>query len=850
MTGPVRAEALLANAAGLCALPPRQDGSKRPAFACWTEYQARRSTAAEVAAWWANGRTGLGLVTGTVSGNVEALDFDDAATYCAFVEAADALGLGDLVRRIADGYSDATPGDGYRWLYRCAEIAGNTKLAQRPGPPDAQRRPTREVLIETRGEGGYAVVAPSHGTVHPTGKPYARLAGAFATIATITPEERGELFRLARSFDAMPRQEEAPRQARGAPPTSDGTRPGDDFAARTDWGEILLPHGWARLFTRNGTTFWRRPGKSEGWSATTNYAGADLLYVFSGSTPFQPERGYGKFGAFAVLNHGGDHRAAARDLAARGYGTRREGARFTAGPKAAPPRDQPGDNAPDGGAAPDDLPTLDAGDHHLPRITGLAWEALYRANDPPRLFRFAGLVSRLERDDQGAPAARTLTEDRLRHELARAATWQIARKDAVLDALPPMAVVRDLLATPDPRLPILDQITEVPIFAPDGSLQLTLGYAARSRAYYAPPAGFTVPAVADEPDAADVARARDLITQDLLGDFPFVDAPELAHAVGLLILPFVRALIHGPTPLHLIEKPMPGTGASLLADALTLPALGRPVAAMTEGRDEDEWRKRITARLRSGATAILIDNLRERLETASLAAALTSTHWEDRLLGTSDTLRLPVRCAWIATGNNPALSSEIARRTVRIRLDARSDRPWLRRGFRHPNLRAWLLAHRADLVWAALTLGQAWLADGKPIRDDAPALGMFEEWSRVVGGVLETAGIAGFLLNLGDFYDQADTEGATLRAFVAAWWETHGERAVGVADLFRLIVQAGIDLDLGDKGERSQRIRLGRIVGNLRDRHYPLPGGGTVRIVAAGMAQRAQLWRLIGIEGE
>ncbi len=88
---------------------------------------------------------------------------------------------------------------------------------------------------------------------------------------------------------------------------------------------------------------------------------------------------------------------------------------------------------------------------------------------------------------------------------------------------------------------------------------------------------------------------------------------------------------------------MPGTGASLLADVLTFPATGRPPAVMTEGRDEDEWRKRLTARLRGGATAVLIDNLRHRLETANLAAALTSTRWEDRLLGTSDTVRLPVR---------------------------------------------------------------------------------------------------------------------------------------------------------------------------------------------------------------
>ncbi len=341
-----------------------------------------------------------------------------------------------------------------------------------------------------------------------------------------------------------------------------------------------------------------------------------------------------------------------------------------------------------------------------------------------------------------------------------------------------------------------------------------------------------------------MARARSLILDDLLDGFPFVGEPERAHAVALLVLPFVRALIGGPTPLHLIEKPMPGTGASLLADALTFPATGRPPAVMTEGRDEDEWRKRLTARLRGGAAVVLIDNLRHRLETANLAAALTSTRWEDRLLGTSDTVRLPVRCAWIATGNNPALSSEIARRTVRIRLDAQQDRPWLRRTFRHPNLRAWVAAHRSDLVWACLTLAQAWLADGKPVDEGAPSLGMFEEWSKVIGGILETAEIPGFLGNLDNFYDQTDTEGAAIRTFVAAWWEHFGEQPVGVVDLWRVVAGSTIDLDLGDGNERALRIRLGRMIGTLRDRHYAIEEG-TVRVAGAGTVKKIQRWKLV-----
>ena len=79
-----------------------------------------------------------------------------------------------------------------------------------------------------------------------------------------------------------------------------------------------------QFFERDGEIFWRRPGKTEGISATTGYAGTGYLYVFSTSTLFDAERGYSKFSAFALLNYDGDHSAAAMTLASLGYGNKPE----------------------------------------------------------------------------------------------------------------------------------------------------------------------------------------------------------------------------------------------------------------------------------------------------------------------------------------------------------------------------------------------------------------------------------------------------------------------------------------------------------------------------------------------
>ncbi len=309
----VLAAARDAYANGLCVVPPAQDGSKRP-LGEWKAYQTERPTRERMREWYSEDgtRTGLGLVCGAVSRNLEAFEFDDAPTYEAFLELAHQAELGGLVECLQRGYSERTPSGGVHWLYFCDEIAGNLKLATRPASGGLV-----DTLIETRGEGGYMIVAPSHGAVHPSGRPYVLEAGGFSSIPTLLPEERRELHQLARAFHVGEPPAETRRQATEQ---HRGGRPGDDYNARASWGETLEPHGWRAIFTRADVTYWRRPGKAVGVSATTNYGGSDLLINFSTSVPLETGRGYSKFSVYALLGHGGDFSAAALALAQLGYG--------------------------------------------------------------------------------------------------------------------------------------------------------------------------------------------------------------------------------------------------------------------------------------------------------------------------------------------------------------------------------------------------------------------------------------------------------------------------------------------------------------------------------------------------
>lgn len=328
--------ALDLHAHGYSVVPARADGTKAPA-ALWKQYQGQRPTLEQLHDWFSSGTyDGLGVITGAVSGNLEMFELEGRATGAGIgkeiAELADSSGLGDLWETVTSGYLEMTPSGGFHILYRVEDdVPGNTKLARRPATEaELADNPGEriKVLIETRGEGGFTITAPSAGRTHPEGGAWILVRGGPSTIATITVDEHRALHVLAQAFDSMPQAahtDPIPLQRTA----SDGTRPGDDYNARTSWADILGVRGWTVVY-RDGAdvTYWRRPGKREGISATTGKptvnGPADNLYVFSTSTEFDAETPYSKFAAYTLLEHDGDWKAATKALGAAGYGTSNE----------------------------------------------------------------------------------------------------------------------------------------------------------------------------------------------------------------------------------------------------------------------------------------------------------------------------------------------------------------------------------------------------------------------------------------------------------------------------------------------------------------------------------------------
>ena len=311
--------------ANISVFPIRLDGTKRP-IGSWKPYMKRRPAKGEVMEKFCVRNVGVAAITGCVSHGLELLDFDDPTK----IEPWKLLLPEGLINRLPIVH---TPSGGWHVYYRCRVIGGNQKLAMSKG--DAGK--TSEVMIETRGEGGYIICPLSPPSVHVANKPYHQVSGPrLPNIPVVSEAERTIMLDAARSFCEAPRQT-TPNAAekfstpwvnkRFPKPSSGGVEtPWDAYSRHADWHEILCPHGWT---SPNGINWWR-PGKTElGFSAKVGDSmktpGITVLNVYSSNAgALSNDRGtcrtFNKFSAMAHLDFSGDFSAAARYALTLGYG--------------------------------------------------------------------------------------------------------------------------------------------------------------------------------------------------------------------------------------------------------------------------------------------------------------------------------------------------------------------------------------------------------------------------------------------------------------------------------------------------------------------------------------------------
>lgn len=427
------------------------------------------------------------------------------------------------------------------------------------------------------------------------------------------------------------------------------------------------------------------------------------------------------------------------------------------------------------------VPEIYVNGRHLHDITNETLPALVYYNRTPHIFVRAGSLVRINKDENDIYRVEPLSEAGLRGILSRCARYMVqCGRGRVEDADPPLKVVKDILSLPSwPDIPPLSCIIASPVVRADGSVITEPGYDTLTSMYYVGDLALQVP---ENPTKADAEAAAAYFLDEVFCDFPFMDSASKANALAALLTVIAKPLIDGNIPLGLIDKPQAGTGASLLTEIISEIATGASACMQTAPSSDEEWRKAITAVLVQAPQIVVVDNVTNMLKSAKLSQMLTARIWTDRLLGQSKMLYLPQTAAWFATGNNIALGGDIARRSYWIRLDAAAARPWLRRGFRHDDLKSWVREHRSELLTSLIILVRAWILAGRP-DGDGLKIGSFEEWSAVIGGILCFAGIHDFLGNADQLYDSADQELAQWDLFLEQWQRLHGEDWITAAQL-------------------------------------------------------------------
>jgi len=118
-------------------------------------------------------------------------------------------------------------------------------------------------------------------------------------------------------------------------------------------------------------------------------------------------------------------------------------------------------------------------------------------------------------------------------------------------------------------------------------------------------------------------------------------------------------------------------------------------------------------------------------------------------------------------------------------------------------------------------------------------LGSFEEWSKVIGGIMEHAGFTEFLGNMLEFYEEADAGAMAWRGLCSDWWERFQGEPVKASDLWD--IAKDIDgLPVISKTEDGRRTQFGLILAKQKDRVFD-----TFQIKSAGRHRNKPLWKLL-----
>ncbi len=398
------------------------------------------------------------------------------------------------------------------------------------------------------------------------------------------------------------------------------------------------------------------------------------------------------------------------------------------------------------------------------------------------------------------------------HSLKREAAGYLLAAQQLLDRLP--KIIR-----------ILD--TPIPVLAKGQIIYPEPGYNPRLKCYVNPKS----PKLA-KIDFNDGLR----LIEELLGDFCFADDQAKTNAVAKLVSPFCRGLMGWAArmPLWVFEANRERSGKDYLCELIQIIHEGRS-SSHPAFESDAELRKKITSALLSGARRMHFGNIRGHVASKALEQAITSKHWEDRILGGNQNQTFPNELEFSMSANfGTTWTADLEHRMISIELFLARENPNDRR-FRHPNLHQWAKERRAEILSTLAAFVGRWDTAGRP-GGSAP-FASFPEWARVVGGIMEAC-------NLGTPHQPSnhgkmaggDETTEDMKTLYRAAHEQFGSEWASKKQLYELTEQLEL-FSWWDLDDRKGQTSFGRAINRFNGRHL----GGIV--LEAGGAKNNRRYR-------
>jgi hypothetical protein len=277
------------------------------------------------------------------------------------------------------------------------------------------------------------------------------------------------------------------------------------------------------------------------------------------------------------------------------------------------------------------------------------------------------------------------------------------------------------------RIPCLPYVPQAPVTLSEP------GYDPRTGVYTSPDA----PEIDETLSVEEAAKAW----RALLSEFCFPEDDKersIAVALAAALTPFCISLLpeKAKRPGFAASANAEGAGKTLLLSFAMVAKLGFVPAGATP-MNEEEMRKVVDGAAHEAIPILFFDNLKGHLSSGALEGFITSSIWRYRMLGTTNTSKAANISTVYLTANFATYSSDLRRRLLAVELileEARAEERIIKNYLDEEKL----VAMRCKLLSIFWAMVKHWDQKGQPA--GSRLLPAFELWSKVIGGIVETAG--------------------------------------------------------------------------------------------------------------